>query len=65
MEEHFDYLVGFYWKNTVGIGTYEYFGTVKHGTIEDAKNYLEFVKERNPARSDRFKLFKVIPLEIV
>jgi hypothetical protein len=53
-----NYAIGHYWESgSGGVGCYNYFGEVHHGTIEDANNMLEYVKGKSPDHD--WKIFKL------
>lgn len=57
----FNYCVGHYWEGSEGsIGCYAYGSEHFYGTEEDAKEFLEYVKEQSP--DHKWKIFKVVEL---
>ncbi len=63
----FNYAVGQYWEGETGsVGTYNYFGEVHYGTMEDAQNFLKYVESRqeDKKKSDRkvYKIFQLVEI---
>lgn len=58
-----NYVIGHYWnppQDTGSIGAYTYISEVQYGTLEDAKEFLEYVKEKSPDHDWRiFQLVQV------
>ena len=60
--ESFKYLIGYPWQIFPDdINPYDCFGIIKYGNLQEANEFLEFAKTRNPGKE--LKLFKVIPIE--
>jgi hypothetical protein len=57
IDEKFNYCVGFYWEEDGAIGTYTYLNNIFYGTLDDANNFLTYVKGKNPERD--YKIFKL------
>lgn len=58
MKKQFNYCVGHYWKGDSGsIGCYAFGSEVHFGTKKQAKDYLEYVKQRSP--EEDWKIFVV------
>ena len=57
-----NYSIGHYWDDESGsVGCYNYFGEVHYGTIEEAKQTLEYVKYKSPDHDWKiFQLVKVV-----
>lgn len=65
----FNYAVGHYWEGESGsVGTYNYFGEVHYGTMEDAKHTLAYVqgKNKNLTKSERrdYKIFQLVEIPV-
>ena len=65
----FNYAVGHYWEGESGsVGTYNYFGEVHYGTMEDAKHTLAYVQsqEKEKPRLNRrdYKIFQLIEVPV-
>lgn len=65
----FNYAVGHYWEDETGsVGVYNYFGEVHHGTIEEAKNLLLYVqdKDKKNPKSERsnWKIFQLVEVPV-
>jgi hypothetical protein len=55
----FNYVIGHYWEDSLGsVGTYNYFGEVHFGTMEEASDMLEYVKNKSPDR--KWKIFQLV-----
>lgn len=57
----FTYGVGSYWPDG-GIGLYAYGSDTFHGTIHDAKEFLEYVKKQNPEKE--YHIFMLVELPV-
>ena len=64
MNKEFNYCIGHYWHGKSGeIGTYTYFGEVRYGTLTEAKEMLDYVKEQDPKNAKKYKIFKVVEMK--
>lgn len=68
-EKEFNYAVGFYWNGNDGeVGVYAYGTETHYGTLEDAKGFLEYVKEQekieNKSKRKEYKIFQLVELPI-
>jgi hypothetical protein len=63
-EKKFNYAVGHYWSNGNGsVGCYCLFSEVHFGTMKNAKNFLEYVKEKDKTeRKENRKDWKIFML---
>lgn len=59
MDDLFNYCVGVPWPNGEGLCIYAYGGQVRHGTIDDAKEFREYVDEVTERENFIYKLVKV------
>jgi hypothetical protein len=59
--EQFHYCIGNYIGEAEIIQAYTYLGDLQHGTLENAKFFLAYVKKKKPERD--WKIFKVTELE--
>lgn len=60
-KKKFSYTVGYYWtKDKDSIDCYTYGNEVHSGTIEDANNFLNYVKEQSP--DEDWKIFMLVEL---
>lgn len=58
-KKQFTYAVGHYWeRGGASIGTYSYGNDVFTGTMEDANNFLQYVKKESPDRD--WKIFMLV-----
>lgn len=58
-KKKFTYAVGHYWdKSKDSVGCYAYHTETHSGTMEDAKNFLEYVKEQSPDKD--WKIFMLV-----
>jgi hypothetical protein len=58
-----NYAIGHYWEGETGsVGTYNYFGEVSYGTIDEAKELLEYVKKKSPNHD--WKIFQLVKMPI-
>jgi hypothetical protein len=63
MKKKFNYAVGFYWEGESGsVGCYAYGNEVHYGTMEEAQNFLEYVRsqQKNKAEKAKYKIFQLI-----
>lgn len=56
-----NYCVGHYWECDKAISTYTYGKETFYGTIEDAENFLKYVKEVSPTYD--WKIFEIKELK--
>jgi protein subunit release factor A len=58
--KRFSYAIGHYWntKEKDSIGTYAYHTEVHSGTMEEAENFLKYVKEQSP--DNDWKIFMLV-----
>ena len=58
-KKRFAYAVGHYWdKEKDSVGCYTYHNEVHSGTMEEAENFLKYVKEESPDRD--WKIFMLV-----
>ena len=59
-KKKFAYAVGHYWDHKVkdSVGCYAYHSEVHSGTMEDAENFLKYVKEQSP--DEDWKIFMLV-----
>ena len=58
-KKKFSYTVGHYWtKEKDSVGCYAYGNEVHSGTMEDAENFLKYVKEQSP--DNDWKIFMLV-----
>lgn len=67
--QKFNYAVGHYWETELGsVGTYNYFGEVHYGTMEEAKNTLAYVqgKDKKEPKEDRrdWRIFQLVEVPV-
>ena len=67
--KEFNYAVGFYWKDDSGaVGCYAYGSEVHYGTLEEAKNFLTYVnnkqKVRPKAERNEYKIFQLVEVPV-
>jgi hypothetical protein len=57
-----NYAIGHYWDDETGsVSCYNYFGEVSFGTLDEAKDMLEYVKTKSPDHDWKiFQLVKVV-----
>ena len=65
----FNYAVGHHWEEEAGsVGVYNYFGQVHYGTMEEAKDFLQYVKDKDkmePKKDRRnWKIFQLIEVPV-
>jgi hypothetical protein len=65
----FNYGVGHYWEGESGsVGLYAYHNEIFHGTMEEAKNFLNYVQEKDKEkkRTDRrdWRIFQLIEVPV-
>ena len=60
MDKQFNYCIGRYWDNNDGaICVYAYGSQVHYGTLNDAIEFLNYVRQQNPERASEYKIFEV------
>lgn len=63
MAEEFNYCVGCPWKPEMGddssLSIYTYHGEVHYGTLEEAKNFREYVNNQTKEKNYIYKLVKL------
>jgi hypothetical protein len=57
MPKTFDYVIARHWDNGSKC-IYTYHTQVHHGSIESARNLLDYVKRRSPEHDD-YKIYKI------
>lgn len=58
-KKKFAYAVGHYWDNDKdSVGCYSYHSEVHSGTMEEAENFLKYVKEKSP--DNDWKIFMLV-----
>lgn len=58
-KKRFAYAVGHYWdKDKDSVGCYTYHSEVHSGTMEEAENFLKYVKEQSP--DEDWKIFMLV-----
>jgi hypothetical protein len=65
----FNYAVGFYWEGDSGsVGCYYSGSEVHYGTLEEAKNFLTYVnnkqKVRPKAERNEYKIFQLVEVPV-
>jgi hypothetical protein len=57
----FNYVIARKWfDNSNQLNCYTYHNTVFHGDIEDARNTLEFIKDRvDEDKADQYQIYKI------
>ena len=63
----FNYAVGFYWEGDSGsVGCYAYHSEVHYGTMEDANNFLEYVRsqKKTTAEKAKYKIFQLVEVPV-
>ena len=63
----FNYAVGHYWEGESGsVGTYNYFGEVHYGTMEDARDFLAYVQsqKKTKAEKEKYKIFQLVEVPV-
>jgi hypothetical protein len=65
----FNYAVGHYWEGESGsVGVYNYFGEIHHGTMEEARDFLTYVQEKDKVkkRADRrdWRIFQLVEVPV-
>lgn len=58
----FNFVVGHYWEKDKQIGCYTYFSTNHYGTMEDANDYLEYVKGKSPEHDWKIFMLNEVPV---
>ena len=61
--KEFTYGVGSYWKGDSGsVGLYAYGSELFHGTLVDAEDFLEYVKnqQKTKAEKEKYKIFMLV-----
>ena len=62
-KKKFSYAVGHYWDNAKdSVGCYTYHNEVHSGTMEEANNFLRYVKEQSPDRG--WKIFMLVEVPV-
>ena len=63
----FNYAVGFYWEGDSGsVGCYAYHSEVHYGTMEDANNFLEYVRSQKKTKAEKakYKIFQLVEVPV-
>ena len=63
----FNYAVGHYWEGDSGsVGCYAYHSEVHYGTMEDANNFLEYVRsqKKTTAEKAKYKIFQLVEVPV-
>ena len=63
----FNYAVGFYWEGDGGsVGCYAYHSEVHYGTMEEANNFLEYVRgqKKTKAEKAKYKIFQLVEVPV-
>jgi hypothetical protein len=62
-KKKFSYAIGHYWDNAKdSVGCYTYHNEVHSGTMEEANNFLKYVKEESPDRD--WKIFMLVEVPV-
>ena len=60
MTDKFNYVIARMWfHDNNQLNCYTYHNTVFYGTMEDAENQLEFIKNRAGENEDQYKIYKI------
>jgi len=65
--KQFNYAVGHYWDGNNGsVGVYAYHSEVHYGTMEDAQNFLEYVRgqQKTEVEKAKYKIFQLIEVPV-
>jgi hypothetical protein len=65
--KQFNYAVGRYWEGDSGsVGVYALHNEVHYGSMEDAQNFLEYVRnqQKTKAEKDKYKIFQLIEISV-
>jgi hypothetical protein len=65
--KQFNYAVGFYWEGDSGsVGCYAYHSEVHYGTMEDANNFLEYVRNQKKTKAEKakYKIFQLVEVPV-
>jgi hypothetical protein len=67
--KQFNYAVGHYWEGESGsVGTYAYGNEIFHGTMEEARDFLTYVQEKDKVkkRADRrdWRIFQLVEVPV-
>jgi hypothetical protein len=63
----FNYAVGFYWEGDSGsVGCYTYHSEVHYGTMEEANNFLEYVRSQKKTNAEKakYKIFQLVEVPV-
>lgn len=63
MATTFNYGVGFYWNGeSSNVGLYAHGSEIRHGTLEEANDFLEYVKSQQKTKvdADKYKIFMLV-----
>ena len=65
----FNYAVGHYWEGESGsVGCYAYHNEIFHGTMDDARNFLNYVQnqdKKNPKDQRRnWRIFQLVEVPV-
>ena len=63
----FNYAVGHYWEGDSGsVGCYAYHSEVHYGTMEDANNFLEYVRSQKKTKAEKakYKIFQLVEVPV-
>lgn len=57
----FNYAIGRYRDDKLSVSCYYLFGEVHYGTVEDAKDFLEYVRRQSPEKE--WKIFNLVEVD--
>jgi len=57
-----NYVVAHRWEDSEAIGCYAYFSEVHFGTVDEARQFKNYVKSKRPERD--WKIFQVVETEL-
>lgn len=63
----FNYAVGHYWEGESGsVGCYAYHSEVHYGTMEEANNFLEYVRSQKKTKAEKakYKIFQLVEVPV-
>jgi hypothetical protein len=66
-KKKFNYAVGSYWEGDDGsIGCYAYGSEVHYGTMEEAQNFLEYVRSQKKTKAEKakYKIFQLVEVPV-
>ena len=63
----FNYAVGSYWEGDSGsVGCYAYSSEIHYGSMEDANNFLEYVRRQKKTKAEKakYKIFQLVEVPV-